>query len=110
MDFRGDDVIGSMMYSIETAVVDWSNQITETLAQHSGQAIAEGKFPMPTYEYEFWQQRMVIMHDIYDQLVNPTVKTMATILEEHNSAYSTTFKDIFKKVVRGKFIFANFLS
>ncbi len=93
-----------MMYSIETAVVEWSNQINENLTQHSGQPIAEGKFPLPSHEYEFWRQRMACMHDIYDQLVHPQVKKMAIILEQNESAYSASFKDMFKKVVRGRLV------
>ncbi|VDN13859.1 unnamed protein product [Dibothriocephalus latus] len=96
----GDDVIGSLLYAIETTVVEWSNQINEILAQDSGQPVAEGQAPMPMYEYDFWNQRMTCMHDIYDQLVHPKVKKMASILEEHQSAYAAPFKEMFKKVVR----------
>uniref|UniRef100_A0A5K3EPX0 DHC_N1 domain-containing protein n=1 Tax=Mesocestoides corti TaxID=53468 RepID=A0A5K3EPX0_MESCO len=89
-----------MMYSMETAVVEWSNQVNECLEQHSGQLTVEGQFPLPIQEYEFWRQRMTCMHDIYDQLVHPQVKKMAIILEQNESAYSASFKEMFKKVVR----------
>ncbi|CAL8089314.1 unnamed protein product [Calicophoron daubneyi] len=97
---HGDDVIGSLMYAIETAVVDWSAQINDILKQQSGEPIKNGEFPLPTYEYEFWQQRMDCMHDIYDQLINPKVKKMAVILEANKSAYTNPFKEMFKRVVR----------
>lgn len=100
--FSGDDVIGSLMYAIETAVVDWSAQINDILKQQSGQAIANGEFPLPIYEYEFWEQRMNCMHDIYEQLIHPKVKKMAVILEVNKSAYANPFKEMFKRVVRGK--------
>ncbi|GAA54008.1 dynein beta chain ciliary, partial [Clonorchis sinensis] len=97
---HGDDVIGSLMYAIETAVVDWSAQINDILKQQSGQAIANGEFPLPNFEYEFWQQRMNCMQDIYEQLVHPKVKKMAVILEANKSAYANPFKEMFKRVVR----------
>ncbi|VDP92926.1 unnamed protein product [Echinostoma caproni] len=100
---HGDDVIGSLMYAIETAVVDWSAQINDILKQQSGQAIANGEFPLPTYEYEFWEQRMNCMHDIYEQLIHPKVKKMAIILEVNKSAYANPFKEMFKRVVRGRY-------
>ncbi|KAF7259764.1 hypothetical protein EG68_06612, partial [Paragonimus skrjabini miyazakii] len=97
---HGDDVIGSLMYAIETAVVDWSAQINDILRQQSGQPITNGEFPLPTYEYEFWQQRMDCMRDIYEQLIDPKVKKMAVILEANKSAYANPFKEMFKRVVR----------
>ncbi|TPP61873.1 Dynein beta chain ciliary [Fasciola gigantica] len=97
---HGDDVIGSLMYAIETAVVDWSAQINDILKQQSGQAISNGEFPLPVYEYEFWEQRMNCMHDIYEQLIHPKVKKMAVILEVNKSAYANPFKEMFKRVVR----------
>ncbi|KAF8564890.1 hypothetical protein P879_11250 [Paragonimus westermani] len=97
---HGDDVIGSLMYAIETAVVEWSAQINDILKQQSGQPITNGEFPLPAYEYEFWQQRMDCMRDIYEQLVDPRVKKMAVILEANKSAYANPFKEMFKRVVR----------
>ncbi|CAH8851275.1 unnamed protein product [Trichobilharzia szidati] len=100
---NGDDVNGSLMYAIETAVIDWSAQIDDILKQESDQLIKSGQFPLPKYEYEFWEQRMTCMHDIYEQLINSKVKKMALILESNDSAYANPFKETFKRVVRGMF-------
>ena len=101
---RGEDAIGSMLCSIEMTVVDWNKQINECLEQSSETFVPSGQLPLPSHEFEFWNQRTNTLYDIYDQLVHPQVKRMATILEDNGSAYTTLFRNLFKRVVRGRFI------
>lgn len=98
---RGDDVIGSLMYSIETTVINWTSQIAEVLEQDSSQNISQGKYPGPMEEYKFWQKRLTCMYDIYTQMTEARAKNMTLLLEKYNSAYAKPYKDTFKKVVRG---------
>lgn len=100
---RGEDEIGSMLCSIEMTVVDWNKQINECLEQSSEMSVPSGQFPLPSHEFDFWNQRTNSLYNIYDQLVHPQVKKMAVILEESGSAYTTLFRNLFKKVVRGSF-------
>ncbi|VDO09761.1 unnamed protein product [Rodentolepis nana] len=98
---NGEDGIGSMLSSIEMTVVDWNKKINECLEQTSSASVPVGEFALPSHEFDFWNQRMKSLQDIYEQLLNPEVMRMASILEENGSAYTSMFKKLFKKVVRG---------
>lgn len=52
-------------------------------------------------EIEFWRQRLVNVESIYNQMRDPRVKKMASILELTKSPYSACFKTLLKDVVAG---------
>ncbi|KAL5110547.1 Dynein beta chain ciliary [Taenia crassiceps] len=98
---KGEDAIGSMLCSIEMTVVDWNKQVNECLEQSLEMLVPSGQLPLPSHEFGFWNQRTNSLYNIYDQLVHPQVKKMAVILEDTGSAYTTLYRNLFKKVVRG---------
>lgn len=97
---RGEDVAGSVMYSIETTVVEWTSQIYSILKEDSGDPILGGSHPTPFFEQEYWIKRTKLLQDIYDQLSTEEAKKMANLLEYHESAYYGPFKCMFRRVVR----------
>lgn len=52
-------------------------------------------------EIEFWNKRQKNLQYIYEQLKEPKVKSMASVLEKTNSAYFNCFKNTFKSTVLG---------
>lgn len=52
-------------------------------------------------ETDFWRSRVANLECIYDQLRDPRVKKMASILELTDSAYYPSFRTVFRNVVAG---------
>lgn len=52
-------------------------------------------------EIEFWRQRLENVESIYNQMRDPRVKKMASILELTKSPYSPRFKNLSKDVIAG---------
>lgn len=44
----------TLLYSIETMVIQWTHQISDVLKKDSSQALLEGENPGPSAEIEFW--------------------------------------------------------
>ncbi|XP_076261923.1 dynein heavy chain at 93AB isoform X2 [Rhynchophorus ferrugineus] len=81
---------------IEGVIMKWAAQINDVLVNDSSEKIVN---PVPSVEIEFWCQRLRNLHYIYNQLREPNVRSMASILEKTNSAYYVCFKNIFRNVV-----------
>lgn len=110
--------------AIEGVVIKWATQIHAVLQNNSSEAGA-GLNPVPSVgkikiqvkilprkpslfhyiEITFWNWRLRNLQFIYEQLRDQRVKSMAVILEKTDSAYFACFKDLFKSVVAGIFIF-----
>ena len=54
---RGETVDGSVIHSLESAVIEWSHQIRAVLKKDSSEALLEGKSPTPQTELLFWNNR-----------------------------------------------------
>jgi dynein heavy chain len=53
-------------------------------------------------EIDFWNSRLKNLECIYNQLRDPRVKKMASILELTDSAYFPCFKTQFRNIVAGE--------
>ncbi|XP_060515880.1 dynein beta chain, ciliary [Cylas formicarius] len=82
--------------SIEGVVMKWTTQINDVLINNSSEKYSNA---VPSMEIQFWNQRLKNLQYIYQQLRDPKVKSMATILEKTNSAYYACFRNLFKNVV-----------
>lgn len=54
---RRKTVDGSIIHSLESAVIEWSHQIRAVLKKDSSEALLEGKSPTPHTELLFWNNR-----------------------------------------------------
>lgn len=52
-------------------------------------------------ELDFWFKRIKNLESIYQQIKDPRVKKMGSILELTESSYSENFKTIWKNVIAG---------
>lgn len=52
-----DSADKSVIYAVESAVIQWSHQIQGVLKRESSQPLLPGKNPTPTLELEFWKSR-----------------------------------------------------
>lgn len=88
-----------MKNSLEGIVIKWAFQIDEVLKDSSSSLFNNNNHPTPLAEITFWDNRRKNMMNIYDQLKDPRVKKIGSILEQINSVYFTTFSATFKNVV-----------
>lgn len=49
----------SLIYSMETVVIDWTNLVYKVLKKDSSDLLLEGKNPTPHAELSFWKNRLV---------------------------------------------------
>jgi hypothetical protein len=54
-------------------------------------------------EIDFWNTRLRNLVCVFDQLRDPRVKKMASILKLSDSAYFASFVTLFRNVVAGKY-------
>lgn len=52
-----DSADKSVIYAVESAVIQWSHQIQAVLKRESPQPLLPGKNPTPKLELEFWKSR-----------------------------------------------------
>ncbi|KAI5631347.1 dynein beta chain, ciliary [Phthorimaea operculella] len=95
----GEDVDLQLKTNIEGTIIKWAKQIDEILKEDSYIAFKRQKFPLPSADLSFYQQRLRNMEGIYSQLRDPRVKRMAHYLEETNSVYLACFKTMLTNVV-----------
>ncbi|XP_014471080.1 PREDICTED: dynein beta chain, ciliary-like [Dinoponera quadriceps] len=95
----GTEVDIRLRRDIEAIVMKWCTQIGDTLHEESTRVFLIDKHPQPSAEIEFWRQRLVNVESIYNQMRDPRVKKMASILELTKSPYSACFKTLLRNVI-----------
>lgn len=85
--------------SLEDIVMKWSLTIDEVIKDNSYRLFDDFKYPQPTQEIEFWKGRLNNLTNIFEQLCDPRVKTIASILEKCDSVYCSLFGMSFRNVV-----------
>lgn len=98
----GDDkktpVDRQLIHSMQNSVIDWARQVRDIVIQDSSQACIDGKNPTPAVEISFWESRERNLYNIYNQLKNPKIRKLATVLKLINSTYYTTLWNMFQDV------------
>ncbi|XP_047613271.1 dynein axonemal heavy chain 9 isoform X1 [Phacochoerus africanus] len=89
----------SVIYAIESAVIQWSHQIQVVLKRESSQPLHQGENPTPKVELEFWRNRYEDLEYIYNQLRAIKVRGMAGLLDKLQSSYFPAFQAMFRDVV-----------
>ena len=88
--------------SLEKLVIKWNSQVDEVLSRDSIESLGPGQSPNPQTELEFWRDKTENLQFVYDQLKEPTVKKVATILGRTESPYYSGFKGMLRNVVSGR--------
>jgi dynein heavy chain, axonemal len=88
-----------MKNSLEGIVIKWAFQVDEVLKETSLSLFEKNNHPSPSDEVKFWESRRKNVMNIYDQLRDPRVKKIGSILEQINSVYFNTFSMTFKNIV-----------
>uniref|UniRef100_A0A3Q1K2D2 Dynein axonemal heavy chain 11 n=1 Tax=Anabas testudineus TaxID=64144 RepID=A0A3Q1K2D2_ANATE len=88
----------SLLYSIETLIVQWSGQIWSVLKKDSGTMLLRGEHPGPHVELQFWTTQRENLLGIQSQIHGPKVKQIMEILKKVKSSYYSAFKDVCLKV------------
>ncbi|XP_074176492.1 dynein axonemal heavy chain 9-like [Rhinolophus sinicus] len=94
-----DSADKSVIYAIESAVIQWSHQIQAVLKRESSQPLLPGKNPTPKLELEFWKSRSEDLEYIYHQLRSIQVRSMAGLLDKLQSSYFPAFQAMCRDVV-----------
>uniref|UniRef100_A0A8D1UT24 AAA+ ATPase domain-containing protein n=1 Tax=Sus scrofa TaxID=9823 RepID=A0A8D1UT24_PIG len=94
-----DSADKSVIYAIESAVIQWSHQIQVVLKRESSQPLHQGENPTPKVELEFWRNRYEDLEYIYNQLRAIKVRGMAGLLDKLQSSYFPAFQAMFRDVV-----------
>nr|XP_030717250.1 dynein heavy chain 9, axonemal isoform X1 [Globicephala melas] len=94
-----DSMDKSVMYAIESAVIQWSHQVQVVLKRESSQPLLQGENPTPQVELEFWKSRSEDLEYIYNQLRTRKVRGMAGLLDKLQSSYFPAFQAMFRDVV-----------
>lgn len=88
-----------MKNSLEGIVIKWASQVDEVMKESSMSLFEKNHHPTPFAELKFWDNRRKNIMNIYDQLTDPRVKKIGSILEMIDSVYFNTFSNTFKSVV-----------
>lgn len=88
-----------MRKSIEEIVMKWSHTISEVIGDNSDRILIDIKHPMPSDEIAFWQGRLKNLENIFEQLRDERIRTIALILEKIDSVYFSVFRQTFNQVV-----------
>uniref|UniRef100_A0A667HA36 Dynein axonemal heavy chain 9 n=1 Tax=Lynx canadensis TaxID=61383 RepID=A0A667HA36_LYNCA len=85
----------SVIYAIESAVIQWSRRVQGVLKRESSQPLLQGENPTPRVELEFWKN----LEHIYNQLRAIKVRGMARLLDRVHSSYFPAFQAMCRDVV-----------
>lgn len=85
--------------SLEEIVLKWEHTIAEVVRDSSFKIFNDIQQPMPSHETTFWTGRLSNLQYIYEQLCDPRIKMIASILQKIDSFYFRTFKETFESVV-----------
>ncbi|XP_054565087.1 dynein axonemal heavy chain 9 [Eptesicus fuscus] len=93
-----DSMDKSVIYAIESAVIQWSRQVQVVLNKESSQPLFQGENPTPWVELEFWKSRSEDLEYIYDQLRTIKVRSMVGLLDKLQSSYFPAFQAMCRDV------------
>ncbi|KAI7796524.1 dynein, partial [Triplophysa rosa] len=89
----------SLIHSMETVVIDWSNQIYKVLKKDSSEPLLEGKIPTPHVEISFWKNRFADLQGIHSQFKSSKIAKMTALLLAVDSIYYPAFEKMLQDVV-----------
>nr|XP_045746232.1 dynein axonemal heavy chain 9 [Mirounga angustirostris] len=94
----GLDCDKSIIYALESAVIQWSRRVQLVLKRESSQSLQQGESPTPKAELEFWKSRSEDLDYIYNQLRAIKMRGTARLLDKLQSSYFPAFQAMFRDV------------
>ncbi|KAF0872636.1 DYH9 protein, partial [Crocuta crocuta] len=77
----------SVIYAVESAVIQWSRQVQAVLRRESSQPFLQRENPTPKVELDFWKSRAEDLEHIHNQLRTIKVRGLARLLDKLQSSY-----------------------
>uniref|UniRef100_A0AAY4DSH0 Dynein, axonemal, heavy polypeptide 9 like n=1 Tax=Denticeps clupeoides TaxID=299321 RepID=A0AAY4DSH0_9TELE len=84
----------ALLYSIETMVIQWTQQMNSALQKDSAKLLRQGDNPGPTAELRFWASQKENLLGIQTQVLAQVME----ILRRINSSYYDPFRDMALKI------------
>ncbi|EFC48546.1 hypothetical protein NAEGRDRAFT_55628 [Naegleria gruberi] len=87
-----------MIHTLETAVVNWANQIKEVLNKDPESLFVPNYNPGPLDEMNFWNSKYLDLESVAKQLAGEKVTKVIEILKENQSTYIPSFLKMVEEV------------
>ncbi|KAL9650835.1 hypothetical protein ABK040_001885 [Willaertia magna] len=103
-----EDIMGKeqsdkdVVHALETAVVNWSNQIKEVLKKDPESLFTPTVHPGPLDEIQFWEEKHSDLVSIIQQLNSEKVQKVIDILKNSQSSYIPSFLKMVEEVEEKK--------
>ena len=81
-----------LVQRLESTIIHWTRQIKEVVNQQDSQDASEHSGPLS--EIEYWRERSVDLSGIRNQLDDPNVAQIVTVLEQAKSSYLAPFLNL----------------
>jgi dynein heavy chain len=86
------------IHILESAVILWTGQIRDILAQESETPLLRGENPGPDYELNFWKMMSSNLNCVADQLFSGKIVKVIKVLELTKSTYFPAFNRLCQEV------------
>lgn len=84
---------------LEGIVIKWSYLITDVVTKTSATLFQNNVQPLPSDEYQFWNNRLSNLENLYAQLIENNRKMVGVILEKIQSVYFMAFRQSFESAI-----------
>lgn len=85
---------------LEGIVIKWSYLINDVVTETSAKLFQNGAQPLPSNEYQYWNNRLANLENLYCQLIENNRKMVGVILEKIQSVYFTAFRQSFESAIK----------
>ncbi|XP_038575069.1 dynein heavy chain 17, axonemal-like isoform X2 [Micropterus salmoides] len=90
-----------LLHACDSTIIEWAGLVSEFLQQDSSQPVLDGLKPLPSEEFHFWKNRLKNLHFIQRQLMSSRAQQVASVVEQAESVYWSTLRDIYRDVQEG---------
>ncbi|XP_059200406.1 dynein axonemal heavy chain 17-like isoform X2 [Centropristis striata] len=90
-----------LLHACDWTVIEWAELVSDFLQRDSSAAAMDGSKPLPSEEFNFWQNRLKNLLFIQQQLTSRRALQVASIVEKTQSVYWSTLRDIYRDVQEG---------
>ncbi|KAK5889599.1 hypothetical protein CesoFtcFv8_015591 [Champsocephalus esox] len=90
-----------LLHACDWTIIEWAELVSEFLQQDSSQAVLDGLKPLPCEEFNFWRNRLKNLLHIQQQLSSSRAQQVASIVQQADSVYLSTLRDIHTDLQQG---------
>lgn len=84
---------------LEGIVIKWSYLVNDIVTETSEKLFQHNAHPLPIEEYTYWNNRLINLENVYEQLTENNRKMVGVILEKINSVYFTAYRQLFGNII-----------